>query len=65
MEGKGLRYEGGSRESSMIGKDFELKKEMEKKIWAFLFVRIWEMGFEKKGGVKRAKGGETRGIRKG
>ena len=32
MEGKGLRYEGGSRESSMIGKDFELKKEMEKKI---------------------------------
>ena len=65
MEGKGLRYEGGFRESSMIGKGFELKKEMEKKIWGFLFVRIWEMGFEKKGGVKRAKGGETRGIRKG
>lgn len=35
MEGKGLRYEGGFRESCMIGKGFELKKEMEKKIFGF------------------------------
>ena len=32
MEGKGFRYEGGFRESFMIGKGFELKKEMENEI---------------------------------